>query len=173
MSLTSTGMARIVTGDFGPSSIALCTVKSQPGGSSVEGRLDRLAAIVSDVEDFVLPGSLVVIESPAYSRQAGARHERSGLWWMVARAAKAKGCRVVECSPTARQRYAVGRAGSSVSKADVMGAMRAGFPQATVANHDEADALVLAALGARLVGFPVDVEASFRVEAAASVKGEL
>ncbi|MHA3682820.1 hypothetical protein ACXR2W_00975 [Leucobacter sp. HY1908] len=166
-------MARIGAGDFGASSVALGTVKSQPLGASVEARLDRLAAIVSGVEDFILRGSLVVIEAPAYSRQAGARHERSGLWWMVARAAKAKGCRVVECSPTARQRYAVGRAGPSVSKADVKAAMSAGFPAVSIANDDEADALVLAALGARLIGFPVDADVSYRVEAAASVRGEL
>lgn len=173
LSLTSTGMARIVTGDFGASVFAVGTVKSQPGGKSVEARLDRLDALVSGIDDFILPGGLVVIEAPAYSRQAGARHERSGLWWMAARAAKAKGSRVVECSPTARQRYAVGRAGSSVSKADVLWAARDAFPKVAIANDDEADALILAALGARLVGFPVDRPAAHRVEAAASVKGEL
>lgn len=173
LSLTSTGMARIVTGEFGGRAVALGTVKSQPGGKSVEARLDRLDALVSGIDDFILPGGLVVIEAPAYSRQAGARHERSGLWWMVARVAKAKGSRVVECSPTARQRYAVGRAGSSVAKADVLWAMRDSFPRVNIANDDEADALAIAALGCRLVGFPVDAGAPHRVEAAASVKGEL
>lgn len=173
LSLTRTGMARIVTQGRGVESVALQSVTSQPGGSSVEARLDRMGAIASEVADFVLPGSLVVIEAPAYSRQAGARHERSGLWWLVARMAKAKGCRLVECSPTARQRYAVGRAGSAVKKEHVWSAMRESFPQVLIANHDEADGLVLAALGARLIGFPVDAHASFREEAAASVKGEL
>lgn len=172
-SLTGTGLARIVSDAGKVRAVATHTVGSEPCGKSVEARLDRLSVIVSEVAEFILPGSLVLIESPAYTRQAGARHERSGLWWMVARAAKARGCRVLECSPTARQRYAVGRAGSRVSKRDVIAAVTAMFPRVHVANDDEADALVLAALGARLVGFPVDEGAAFRDEAARSVMGAL
>ena len=174
LSLTATGLARFSLGDLGRvRSIATATVRSSPAGGSVEARLDRLDGIVYDVAEFVLPGSLVVIEAPAFTRSDGARHERSGLWWMVAREAKRKGCRVLECSPTARQKYAVGKAGSSTTKKMVLDSMRAQFPAAQLANDNEADALVLAAIGCRLAGVPVDADTDYRVASAESVKGGL
>lgn len=155
LSLTATGIARIVTGDFGSSSASVHTVRSQPVGKSVEARLARLEGIANAVVALVAPGGLCVIEAPAYSRQAGARHERSGLWWLVASGARAKGCRVVEVSPTARARYATGK--GSAKKQAVLAAAADLFPDGEgLRNDNEADALTLAALGCRLVGFPVD-----------------
>lgn len=171
LSLTATGMARIDRGADRVSSIAVRTVVSQPGGKSIEARYDRLRAIRSDIEDFVPHGALAVIESPAHSRQGGARHERSGLWWMVAEVAIARGCRVVEAEPTLRARYATGH--GNPGKKAVVTAMQAEFPRVPIANDNEADALALASLGMRLIGFPVDATFSHRVESVAVVKGAL
>lgn len=170
-SLTGTGLARIVADGQAVRAVSTMTVVSQPGGSSVEARLDRLDAILSDVEDFILPGSLAVIESPAYSRSVGARHERSGLWWMIARAAKRRGCRVLEVSPKTRAKYASGD--GNANKAMVTLRMREAWPRVPIRDHNEADALALAALGMRLVGFPVDPAARYRSEAVEAVKGDL
>lgn len=171
LSLTGTGLARVVGPVFGAGLVRVETVRSNPSGKSVEARAARLGGIVSKVDEFMLPGSLVVIEAPAFSRQAGARHERSGLWWMVAAAAIAKGCRVVEVSPRSRSLYAAGS--GAAGKERVLAAMRAEWLGVDLANDNEADALALAALGMRLVGFPVDLDSSSRLQAVEAVVGEL
>lgn len=171
-SLTGTGLARIVSDAGKVRAVATHTVGSEPCGKSVEARLDRLSVIVSEVAEFILPGSLVLIESPAYTRQAGARHERSGLWWLIARAAKAAGCRVVEVSPTARARYATGN--GNPGKRAVVAAMREQFPLVPLADDNQADALALAQLGMRLVGSPIEREPrQHHLDAVAAVRGDI
>lgn len=173
LSLTATGLARVDWPD-GVARLAhidMATVGSKPSGSSIEARSGRLVRLVDGCLEFMVPGGLVVMESPAYSRQAGARHERSGLWWSVARASLDMGCRVVEVSPTARARYATGK--GNASKREVVDAIEARYG-VRVANDNEADAVALAAIGARLIGFPVERDAEpWMSDVIASVRGSL
>jgi crossover junction endodeoxyribonuclease RuvC len=61
---------------------------------------------------------------------------------------------VVEVSPTCRARYATGR--GNASKDDVLSAVVRRYSGVDVNGNDEADSLVLAALGARWLGCPID-----------------
>lgn len=174
LSLTGTGLARIHwAGEYlTRPRIDAVTVGSKPAGSSVEARAGRLNRLVTGCVSFLIPSGLLVIESPAYSRQAGARHERSGLWWAIVREALRMDCRVVEVSPTARARYATGK--GTAKKDAVIAAVEARY-EVEVANDNEADAIVLAAIGARLVGFPIEGARTERWmdDVVASVRGDL
>jgi Holliday junction resolvasome RuvABC endonuclease subunit len=110
-------------------------------------RDDILEAIPADVV-------LVVIEGPSYgsqARQAG-HHERAGLWWLVAHTMWKRGIDYAVAAPAARAKYATGK--GNAAKADVVREVTRRFDWFTGA-EDEADALVLAAMGADWLGHPI------------------
>ena len=80
-------------------------------------------------------------------------------------------CRVVEVSPTARA-HATGK--GTARKDAVIAAVESRY-EVGVANDNEADAIVLAAIGARLVGFPIEGARTERWmdDVVASVRGDL
>ena len=97
---------------------------------------------------------LVVIEQPAYSQSGGSTHDRSGFWWMVVGRLLAAEVPVAEVTPGGVKKYATG-SGSS-GKDAVLAAVIRRYPAVAVSGNDEADALVLAAMGARWLGAPLE-----------------
>lgn len=156
LSLTSTGIAVI----HSDGSVALQRIQSKgTNADSLETRHLRLRGIAAQVvntADDEQP-DLVVIENPAYSRVGGSAHDRSGLWWMVTSKLIARGHQVVTVPPSCRPKYATGAGGGPNSGKDrVLAAVIRRYPQADVTGNDEADALILAAMGARHLGHPID-----------------
>lgn len=154
-SLTSTGLARVDTDDH--LVIDVATVTSKPGNQpGIEGRVQRLARICQHVIAFadLDEVDLLVIEAPAFSSRSGQQHDRSGLWWRLIDRALDHGCQVVEVAPTSRAKYATGK--GNAGKDEVLLAVAKRYPHVDVTNNNEADALVLAAMGAHLVGHPID-----------------
>jgi crossover junction endodeoxyribonuclease RuvC len=154
LSLTSTGVA--ILADPSP---FLFTAAAGPSAKDVPSRLDRLATLASDIVERVAAlerwPHLVVVEAPAFSRTTSQRHEGSGLWWLTVRELVAEyGLDVVEVSPTARARYAAGK--GNASKDTVLAATIRRYPWADITGNDTADALVLAAMGRRWLGHPVE-----------------
>lgn len=125
---------------------------------------ERIEFILSAIDD-VQRGAeldLVVIEGPSYGNQGDGQrqrghHERAGLWWLVSHSLYARGRSYAVVSPAARAKYATGngRSGKSV----VTAAVRERYGHlAPVRNDNEADALVLGAMGVdHLGGRVVDV----------------
>lgn len=112
-------------------------------------RDDVLEAIPADV-------ALVVIEGPSYgsqSRQAG-HHERAGLWWLVTHSLWKRGIDYAVAAPSARAKYATGK--GNAAKADVVREVTRRFDW-FAGGEDEADALVLAAMGVDWLGHPIAV----------------
>jgi len=100
---------------------------------------------------------LVVVEQPAFSRTTGQQHDRSGLWWTVVDALIRRGIPVAEVSPTTLKRYALGKGGGKGTDKDkVLAAVVRRYLDVDVTGNDEADALVLAAMGARALGYPIE-----------------
>ena len=159
-SLTSTGLAVVDTEDR--LVVDVQTVLSKGGKSdSIEQRLDRIRRISAHVMTVGFRADLVVIEQPAYSRTAGHMHDRSGLWWFLVNSALGSQRIVVEVAPTTRARYATGR--GNAGKDEVLLAVAKRYPHVDVTNNNEADALVLAAMGADHLGAPlVDLPAAHR-----------
>lgn len=160
LSLTSTGIAVINT-DTGDVTIDRIQSKGTKD-ATLEERRSRLTTLQYAVQTAITKAHeatevvsipLVVIEQPAFSRQTGHMHDRSGLWWLVV-AHAGKWYDVAEVSPTARAKYAAGK--GNASKDAVLAAVVRRYPQVEVTGNDEADALALAAMGARHLGHPID-----------------
>lgn len=149
LSLTSTGVVTIRDGI-----VTIDRIQSKGAAkASLNERAERLYKLSVEVTRHAQRGDLVVIEGPAFSRSNPGMHDRSGLWWLVVDNLHDV-CDVVEVAPSARAKYATGK--GNAGKDEVLAAVVRRYPDAPVANNDEADALVLAAMGARHLGAAID-----------------
>lgn len=166
-SLTSSGLAVL-----GPSQAepywAVRTVRS--GAQSTElGNLRRMEKITTQIRCAIEEMSqgahlgLAVIEAPAYSRGTGMAHERAGLWWMLYQMLVGLGVPVLVIKPNLRAKYATGKGTSG--KDEVMLAASRRYPCALIADNNQCDAVVLAAMGARYLGVPIDTLPKANLEA--------
>jgi crossover junction endodeoxyribonuclease RuvC len=152
LSLTSTGFA-ILT-DTG----AELSTRRSTAATTLRGRYHRLARLTTLIVDDCDRAALVVVEGPSHGqgRQAG-QHDRAGLWWLVVRQLHALGYDVAEVPPACRARYATGK--GNAGKAAVVAAVARRYPWADLTGtgaEDKADALLLAAMGRRRLGYPID-----------------
>lgn len=175
LSMTNAGVA-VLRGDL-PQPI-ITNVMSSPikttrnaDGDLYAGLLDRrnrLQGIAARVVRAALTGldretddaPLFVIEAPLYAAHGksgtAGQHDRAGLWWLVVHLLYKHGL-VVEVTGSTMKRYATGSGATpkgSTSKAPVTAAMPRMFPGVFVADDNAADALALAAMGARALGHP-------------------
>lgn len=154
LSMTSTGLCRA---DIGPDGhdIALATVTSKAGtDKSYRAVSARLAAITGDCAGAMDGADLVVLEGPAFSSQGQGVHSRYWLWGKVYDAAAAAGIPVLVPTPNQRCKYITGK--GNAAKDAVLAATIRRWPDVEVGGNDQADALVLAAIGARHLGHPID-----------------
>ena len=155
-SLTATGVALLQVES------ALCTVHtvtSRPVRSAVPAELatiKRMNSIRDRVETLITSRpTLIVIEAPAFSKNNGMAHERAGLWWkLYEMTAEISSGFVVVVKPNVRAKYATGK--GNAGKDEVLLAVSRRYPDIQVTNNNEADAVVLAAMGARLKGNPIE-----------------
>ena len=171
-SLSATGVARIVDGNVKTTVIR----SSGRKGASLSERLIRIRQIVKRIKDFALEGydpdadgplPLFVIEAPLYTTPmrtnekgdrvplegGGHMHDRSGAWWLLLHLLAKEGL-IVEVSTSTLKKYITGR-GNSGKEASVMETVRT-YPDIYVGDNNAADALVLAAMGARQLGRPIE-----------------
>lgn len=153
LSLTGTGVAAVWSRS-GARYALLDRVKSPPAGDEWAARWARIVAVVDEVRGLLGEPELVVLEAPAYSRTTGHVHDRAGLWWTVYRHLHYRDIPVLVVTPNKRAKYATGK--GTAGKDEVLAAVVRRYPWADVENNDHADALTLAAMGARLLGQPVE-----------------
>jgi crossover junction endodeoxyribonuclease RuvC len=152
LSLTATGIATPYGG------VTTVTSKGH-AGASLPVRHVRLRAVSTHVMRKITDGTspaddtMIVVEAPAFSRVTGHQHDRSGLWWLVVDDLMAWGHNVVEVTPTARAKYATGK--GNAGKDEVLAAVIRRYPDVDVNNNNEADALVLRAMGCDWLGAPL------------------
>jgi crossover junction endodeoxyribonuclease RuvC len=122
---------------------------------TLQQRDDRLDTLARQIVDLATGADLVVIEAPAYSSKTGSMHDRSGLWWLVVNRLHRLDLRVVEVTSGGRAKYATGK--GTASKDVVMLAAANRYRNLVeVTGNDVADALILAAMGARHLGQPIE-----------------
>jgi Holliday junction resolvasome RuvABC endonuclease subunit len=137
LSLTSTGIAT-------PAGVDL--IKSAGGkNDTLQQRSARLGRIRNRLLDRCKTADLVVIEGPAYNSRDGHAHDRSGLWWMVVRGLHVNRIPVAVVVPSQLQKYATGK--GRADKFAVHAAVIKRYPDIDVVGPDQADALVLRAMG--------------------------
>lgn len=136
---------------------ALSTIKSSGKKTdTLLQRYDRLRRIAQALTHVSHPDGidLIVIEAPSYGSKHGSQHDRSGLWWSVVSGWIESDVPVATVAPTARAKYATGKGNADKDK--VLASVVRRYVCASVDNNNEADALVLAAMGMRWLGMPID-----------------
>lgn len=153
LSLTSTGIALASEGTI----VGLTRIQTTgKRADTLVQRQNRLYGITMKIRDLVHTYSpdLVVIESPSYGSQHGSQHDRSGLWWLVVDRIISNGTLLATVTPNGRAKYATGK--GNASKDAVLAAVVKRYPEVEVTGNDVADAVVLAAMGSRYLGYAGD-----------------
>jgi len=150
-SLRCTGLALVVNGV-----LTAHRIKTEKVRTLREQR-DQVRYIVGSVLRFAGPLDLALVESmyvpTGEGKQAGAVIERAWVWGMVVDQLFQR-CPVVEVTTKQRAKYAADN--GNADKAAVKAAVRAAFPGIPFRDDNEADAIALAAMGARHLGAPID-----------------
>lgn len=166
-SLTSTGIAILQDGN----PIATKTIGHKTrDGSSYAHRSDRIVSQARAVIDTIQSDiggrnsttnvawriDLAIIEGPAYAHANAYTHDGAGLWWGLYSKLRALRIPTAVVAPQTRAKWATG-AGNADKKL-VLANVRQWWPDMHIPNHDIADALVLAAIGAHHHGDPLPFE---------------
>jgi crossover junction endodeoxyribonuclease RuvC len=160
LSLTSTGYCRLELqpGVVGPEAVTITTrrIESKPSKDpTLARRSTRLRKIAGQVTSLCAQGDLVCVEGPTYASTTGAAHDRAGLWWLIVGRLTGAGLNVVEIPPANVKTYATGK--GNAGKDAVLAAVVMRYQNlVTVTGNDVADALILAAMGARWIGQPIE-----------------
>lgn len=113
----------------------------------------RLAHITARVLVEVGDVDLACVEGPvSYATPGGSTWDRGGLWWRIVAALLDRDIPVAVISPTARAKYATGS--GAARKAAVIDAAQKRYG-AILPTDDEADALILRAMGLHWLGQPL------------------
>lgn len=153
-SMTGTGLAWLSL-DSGVTDT--CTIRTWPDDGTVESIARRITHIADQIEAWgdLHADDLVVIEGPVTHAPSPHRSKLLGGWWATAaRVAPLVDDPVLVVPPATRAKYATGK--GNANKRAVLDAVRATYPQFTIRNDNEGDAVVLAAIGARVLGRPID-----------------
>jgi crossover junction endodeoxyribonuclease RuvC len=164
-SLTATGLALVDTATNAVIDTWTITTKGK-ADDTLRQRQTRLDRIAHDAG--VIDTDLVVIEGPAHGHTTGHHHDRSGLWWAIVTAFHSLDVPVVEVTPASLKKYATGK--GNAGKDTVLLEVARRYPTVMVANNNEADALVLAAMGCHhLTGHGLTILPAAHVAALAAV----
>lgn len=180
LSLTRTGVTRIIC-EPDPAARPRITcrsvtarvrqVKKGDEPHTVAERSARVRRLTGDTTALCAGADLVVVEGPSYASDTGKAHDRAGYWWLVVARLTGAGLHVVEVPPSALKMYALGKGGGAgAGKDDVLAAVVRRYHDVEFSGNDEADSLVLAAMGARFIGQPVDDPPATHTRAMKSVR---
>lgn len=156
LSLTSTGVAVVNHSPTFGTTAAVDSIQSKgKATATLTDRSTRLRGLVGKITDHARNADLIVIEGPSFGQaRQGGQHDRAGLWWLTVARLTGLGLTVVEVAPATRAKYATGK--GNAGKDAVLAAVVRRYADVDVTGNDEADALVLAAMGARWAGHPID-----------------
>ncbi len=120
---------------------------------SLAVRRNRIKLISSIVLTEVGDVDLVAVEGPvSYSQPGGSTWDRAGLWWQIVDGLIGRDIPVAVIPPTCRAKYATGSGASR--KVAVLEAAQRRYG-AILPSDDEADALILRAMGLHFLGQPL------------------
>jgi crossover junction endodeoxyribonuclease RuvC len=146
LSLTSTGVGVIEDGRAWVGRITTGTRRGHP----------RLRHLKTEVSRYAAGADLLLVEGPSYGSPFKA-FDMGGGWWVVMDHLYDMGHQVyVVVSPSQVKMYATGVGGGpNAGKDHVLAAVIRRYPMVEVTGNDQADGLVLAAMGADQAGSPL------------------
>lgn len=162
LSLTSSGVARVrldvpTSVGFAPPHRLHRITSKAVAGRDTAAKSRRLRTIAGDVTQLCAGADLVLVEGPSYGSEGRGTWDRAGLWWLVVARLTGAGLNVVEVPPSNLKQYVLGKGGGKdTGKDQMLAAVIKRYHWADVTGNDIADALGLAAMGARFAGVPID-----------------
>ena len=155
LSLTSTGIA--IASPAGVEAVTTINTKGSKTDSWVDRDL-RMHDIIGRIHEWILTNrdGLIkgfYVEGPSYGSTTGSQHDRSGLWWR-AYAEWGGDAPFYVIQPQSRAKYATGAGNAGKDK--VLAATVKQFLDVDITDNNVADAVQLAAMGARHQGWPID-----------------
>lgn len=156
LSLTSSGVA-IITQRTDLSCIVNATTITSRGrrGDGLPERLIRIATLAEEIDRAIGTAELVVLEAPSYGSKTASPVDIHHLWMSTAARLTTRGVPIALCVPATRAKALTGS--GKGDKAAVAAAVSRLWPDLTLSNSDEADAVALAHLGAIRLGWNVQV----------------
>lgn len=115
-------------------------------------RHQRMHHITTTVITEIGAVDLVCVEGPSHHSVGGSTWDRGGLWWLIVAALIRRDLPVAVIPPMSRAKYATGKGNSR--KAAVLDAAQRRYG-AILDTDDEADALILRAMGCDWLGQPL------------------
>jgi hypothetical protein len=119
---------------------------------TIAQRRTRMKHITDTVLTEVGDVHLACVEGPSHHSVGGSVWDRGGLWWLIVDALCGRNIPVAVIPPMSRAKYATGNGGSR--KAAVLDAAQRRYG-AILPTDDEADALILRAMGLDWIGQPL------------------
>lgn len=157
LSLTGSGVAAIYSRDTGETGVYVQEYGSKPTTADLAARGARLRKVATPVLNACQGANLVVIEDLFMGAGTGAQLDRAGLWWIIVNSLTANGLPVVAVTNNHLKMYAVGKGGGKGTDKDaVLAQVIRRYLTVDIKSNNTCDALVLAAMGARHLGFPVE-----------------
>lgn len=152
VSLTASGVAVVTEHGITTSRVESKGVKD----ATSEQHVVRMQSIARRIIDAipVSDATIVGMEGPSYG-SGPAQHTMGGIWWHVRDALQREGLDVWIVTPSTVKKYATGAGNASKDKV-LSAVIRRYAAAADVDTNDEADALVIAAILARVGEHPIE-----------------
>jgi Holliday junction resolvasome RuvABC endonuclease subunit len=172
-SLTATGLCRvdIDTHKPGPFSATLveakidvCTVSApKPAKDKSKRAMARRVSVLLEQIEAALEGvDLVALEELAYGAKGESSWVLPWIWGEVIRLCERHDIDLVIVNVATVKKYATGK--GNADKDTVLLTTTRRYPDVTLTNNNEADAMVIAAIGCRYLGFPIDTVPKVNLE---------
>lgn len=164
LSMTSTGLAFAFTDwRHKPAIVTEIVTSKGRAGATYQDVATRFENIRNDINyfynDYVACVDLVVMEGPSLGsmRSGGTNNHRiAGLWWLIYDYFAMNGDPVAIVQPKARAKYITGNGNSDKETVLAHAIHYYGDHEWKKNSHDVADAIGLAAMGARHLGQPIE-----------------
>lgn len=156
-SLTSSGLCRVdlATDETIPPVVDVWRVTSKPGPEKTAAAMsNRIAQIITAMEPHVAKSDLVALEGISFASSGTGAHALHWLWGRIVDLTVAHAVELVVIPPSLRMKYATGK--GNATKDAVLAATIRRFPNVDITGNDVADATILAAIGCRHLGLPID-----------------
>lgn len=155
-SLSSTGMCLIDTSVSGQT-IRCATIPTTPaafGGTGFAAYAKRIKYIADTIGASLHQVDLVAIEALAYSARGASAFTLPWLWGRIVETVCERDIQLLVVGTSQRAKYATGK--GNAAKDVVMASAIRRWPEVEITSNDTADALIVAAIGCRFLGYPVD-----------------